>query len=212
MSQFNPLPAGARAPLRLPSTSGYVTAQTGGLGGQDNVTLISTPTPVPVNSPQLSGSQGTELASFSITPTASVADARSSLTQSTGQSIDSCGGAAQPVTLSDGTAATTCPTLDGASVNWSFEEWKVQVVTLSGTSPSLTEASAVASELTSVGLPESDVGGFVSVVVPASASVGGADTAALEWTTGPDEYQVRSSDNPKAAIEVASAMVPYPAG
>ncbi|MGH9029470.1 MAG: hypothetical protein ACRDV4_07630 [Acidimicrobiales bacterium] len=210
MAQFVPLPAGAEAPLRLPPVSGYLTAQTGGLGGEDNVTLIATPSPVPVNSPDLTSSGGTELASFSTTPTASTSNASSSLSQAKGQSIDACGGPSVPETLSGGTAATSCPTLDGEALDWTFEGWSVQVITLSGTSPSTAEADQVQSALSSSGVPTSSGNGFVTVEVPANSSVGSSDTAAVEWVVGADLYQVRSSDNPVGAIQTAAAMRPYP--
>lgn len=211
MAQFSPLPAGAEAPIHLPVVTGYVTAQTGGLGGQDNVTLVATSTPMPVNSPQLaSANAGREIASFSTTPTASTANASTALSQARSQSIASCGGPSSPVTLSTGTPATTCPTLDGAAVNWSIGPWQVQVMTLDGTTPSTAEAGHVDALLHSTGLPASDAGGIVSVVVPGKPSAGSADTAALEWTRGADVYQVRSSDDPDSAIAVAAAMRPYP--
>jgi hypothetical protein len=211
MAQFDPLPSGAEAPIRLPSASGYVTAQTGGLGGQDNVTLVATSQPLPVNSPALSsGGAGQELASFSTTPTASASNASAALAQAKSQSIDSCEGPSQPVTLPGGTAATSCPTLDGAALDWNVGAWVVQVVTLSGTAPSTEEAGQVASELTSAGLPVSVGGGIVSVVVPGSPSAGSADTAAVEWIAGSDVYEVRSSDDPSSALAVAAAMRPYP--
>lgn len=211
MSQFQPLAAGAEAPLRLPQEPGYITAQTGGLGGQDNVTLVVTAQPVPVDSPQLSTSQTTELASFATTATASASTAQGQLAQQRNLAIGSCGGAAQPLTLADGTAATTCPTLDGAAVTWQHDGWAVQVVTLSGQAPSTSEASQIESALGTAPLPAS-AGGFVSVQVPANASVGSSTTAAVEWAAGADDYQVRSTDDPVGALEVASAMRPYPGG
>lgn len=210
MAQFVPLPAGAEAPVRLPPFPGYVTAQTGGLGGEANTTLIATPKPVPVNNPDLSSSGGSELASFSTTPTASVSNAQSSLARQKSQSIAACGGASQTVSLSNGVQATTCPTLDGAAVNWLSGGWQFQVLTLSGTSPSVSEASQVAATIAATGLPENAGGGIVTVEVPANPSVGTSDTAALAWTLGADYYQVRSTDNPTDAIDVAAAMRPYP--
>jgi hypothetical protein len=212
MAQFDPLPADAEAPIQLPAVHGYLTAQTGGLGGQANVTLITTAQPVPVNSPALSASQGTELASFSTTPTASASNAQSSLSQQRSQSIAACGGAPQPVAIGSGIQATSCPTLDGAAIDWQVDGWTIQVVTLSGTSPSQSEASSIQSALISNGLPTNDGGGFVTVEVPANPSVGESDTAALEWVSGAGLYGVRSSDDPVGAIEVASAMRPYPQG
>jgi hypothetical protein len=212
MEQFSPLPAGAEAPIRVPQYAGYLTAQTGGLGGQDNVTLIATPSPVPVNSSGLTSSGGTELASFSTTPTASSSNATSSLSQANSQNIDSCGGASQSQELSGGTQAMSCATVDGDALNWTFEGWQVQVLTLSGTTPPTDEANRVASALSSSGVPASDGAGFITVQVPANSSVGTSDTAAVEWVVGSDVYQVRSSDNPIAAIQTAAAMRPYPAG
>jgi len=212
MAQFVPLPAGAEAPIRLPQVSGYLTAETGGLGGQDNVTLIVTSSPVPVNSPTLTSSGGTELAAFTNIATASDSNADSQLAQAKSQSIDSCGGASQALTLADGTAATSCPTLDGEAVNWTFDGWTVQVVTLSGSTPSVGEADQADSTLHSAGVPTSSGAGIVSVVVPANSSVGQSDTSALEWVLGPNVYQVHSSDNPVAAIDVAAQMRPYPTG
>ncbi len=210
MAQFVPLPAGAEAPARLPPFTGYVTAQTGGLGGEANTTLIATPRPVAVNSPELSSSGGSELASFSTTPTASVSNAQSSLARQKSQSIAACGGPSQTVSLSNGVQATTCPSLDGATVNWLSAGWQFQVLTLDGTNPSTAEASQIARTIAASGLPSSAGGGIVTVEVPANASVGTLDTAALAWTLGADFFQVRSTDNPTDAIEVAAAMRPYP--
>jgi hypothetical protein len=209
MAQFTPLPTGAEAPVRIPSVPGYLTAETGGLGGQDNVTLIATAEPVPVNSPSLSGAAaGREVASFATTPTASASTASAALTQGKNESIDSCQGPSQSVSLAGGEQATSCPTLDGAALTWSAGTWEVQVVTLDGTTPSTAEAGMVDAELSSSVLPAAT--GYVSVVVPGSPSAGSADTAALEWTGGADVYQVRSSEDPASAIAVAAAMDPYP--
>ncbi len=210
MAQFVPRPAGAEAPIRLPPFTGYVTAQTGGLGGEANTTLIATPKPVAVNSPELSPSGGSELASFSTTPTASVSNAQSSLARQKSQSIAACGGPSQTVSLSDGAQATTCPTLDGATVNWHSAGWQIQVLTLNGTNPSTAEASQIAQTIAASGLPSSAGGGIVTVEVPANPSVGTLDTAALAWALGADFYQVRSTDNPTDAIDVAAAMRQYP--
>ena len=212
MAQFQPLPAGAEAPIRLPQEQGYVTAQTGGIGGQANVTLVVASQPVPVNSPNLSSSQTKELASFATTPTASTANAQGQLAQQKNLAVAPCGGASQPVTLADGTQATSCPTLNGAALTWQHAGWAVQVVTLSGQSPSTTEASQIEATLVAAPLPAAGAGGFVSIQVPANASVGPSTTAAVEWAIGADDYQVRSSDDPVGALEVASAMRPYPAG
>ncbi|MHB1716199.1 MAG: hypothetical protein ACYCV5_02495 [Acidimicrobiales bacterium] len=210
MSQFNPLPAGAEAPERLPGVPGYLTAQTGGLGGQDNVTLIATTQPVAVNSPSLSTSAaGTEIASFSTTPTASTANASAALAQARSQSIDTCAGPSQTVSVAGGITATSCPTVDGAALTWNQGTWIVQVVTLSGTTPSSAEAASVAGDIASFGLPSGAADGMVGVVVPGNPSAGAADTAVLEWTKGADVYEVRSSDNPPAAITLAAAMRPY---
>ncbi len=210
MAQFTPLPAGARAPVRLPAESGYFSAQTGGIGGQDNVTLVVASQAYPVNSPQLSASNSREVASFATTPTSSSTSAQGGLTQDEKQSIDGCQGPSTSVTLTGGVPATTCPTVSGAAVNWRAGTWVVQVVTLGGSSPSTTEADHVAALLAAGSLPASDVGGMVSVVVPANSSTGTSDTADLEWTVGAALYQVRSSDDPDAAIAVAGAMTPYP--
>ena len=211
MGVFQPLPAGAEAPIRLPQEQGYVTAQTGGLGGQDNVTLVVTPQPVPVDSPELSTAQTKELASFATTPTASASTAQSQLAQQKNLAVAACGGASSPVTLADGTPAAGCPTLDGAAITWQHAGWTVQVVTLSGQSPSTAEASQIEATLAAAPLP-AGAGGFVSVQVPANASVGSSTTAAVEWAAGADDYQVRSTDDPVGALEVASAMRPYPGG
>lgn len=212
MAQFVPLPAGALAPIRLPAVTGYLTAQTGGLGGQDNVTLVVTPQPVPVDSPGLQSAQTKELASFATTPTTSAATAQAQLAQQESQAIAPCGGPSAPVTLSDGTTATSCPTLDGAAITWQHGSWKVQVVDLGGTAPPQDEANQVASTLAGTGLPASDGGGIVSVQVPSSASSGSSPTAGIQWSAGADNYQVRSTDDPVGAIEVAAAMRPYPSG
>ena len=212
MAQFVPAPAGARAPIRLPAENGYITAQTGGLGGQDNVTLVVTAAPEPVNSPSLSNAgAGRELASFSTTPTASPSNASSQLANGRSQSIAACGGASTQIALPGGTPATTCPTFEGAAINWKVGSWTVQVLTLSGSTPSTAEAGHIAALFTTATEPASDAGGLLSVVVPANSSVGTSDTAALEWTVGADVYQVRSSDDPDAALAVAAAMRPYPA-
>lgn len=211
MAQFDPLPAGARAPVRLPAVNGFVSAQTGGLGGQDNVTLIVTPTQLPVNSPALSSGAGRELASFSTTPTASASNASGELARARSQSIAGCQGPSTAIVLAGGVAATTCPTIEGAAVNWTVGTWNVQVLTLDGTTPSTAEANHLAPVITAASLPQSDAGGVLSVVVPGSPSAGSADTAALEWTVGADVYQVRSSDDPDSALAVAGAMRPYPA-
>ena len=211
MAQFTPLAAGARAPIRLPAVDGYVTAQTGGLGGQDNVTLIVTKSPMAVNSPTLSSAgAGRELASFSTTPTASPSNASGELARARSQSLASCEGPSTAMSLSGGVAATTCPTLEGAAINWTVGNWAVQVLTLDGTSPSTAEADHMVGLLTPAALPQSDAGGIVSVVVPRNPSAGSADTAAFEWTLGSDVYQVRSSDDPDSAVAVAGAMRPYP--
>ena len=212
MAQFQPLPAGAEAPLRLPPVQGYLTAQTGGIGGQDNVTLVVTSQPVPVNSPNLSSSQTRELASFATTPTSSESGAEAQLSQQKSLAIASCAGPSQAVSLTDGTQATSCPTLNGAALTWQHAGWAVQVVTLSGQAPPTSEASQIEATLAGAPLPAGGTGGFVSVQVPANASVGPSTTAAVEWTTGADDYQVRSSDDPVGALEVASAMRPYPSG
>jgi hypothetical protein len=210
MAQFNPVPPGAEAPGTLPSVSGYLTAQTGGLGGEDNVTLIATAQPIPVNSPALSSAgAGQEVASFSTTPTASATTATAALTQAKSQSIDGCQGGSQAVTLAGGTAATSCPTLDGAALNWDLGSWTVQVVNLSGTTPATTQADAVASALAGAHLPGATAG-LISVVVPSSPAAGTSDTADLEWTTGADLYDVRSTTSPNSAISLATAMRSYP--
>ena len=212
MAQFVPPPAGARAPIRLPAENGYVTAQTGGLGGQANVTLVVTASPEPVNSTSRSSAvAGRALASFSTTPTASTANAASQLSNARSQSIAACGGPSTPAVLPGGVAATTCPTFEGAAVDWRVGSWTLQVLTLSGTTPSTSEAGRVAGLFSPAAEPASDAGGVLSVVVPANSSVGSSDTAALEWTVGADVYQVRSSDDPDAALAVAAAMRPYPA-
>lgn len=211
MAQFNPMPAGARAPIRLPAVSGYVTAQTGGLGGKNNVTLIVTSAPVPVNSPSLSSAgAGRELASFATTPTASQSNAAGELAQARSQSIATCGGPSSATSLSNGAAATTCPTLEGAAVNWTVGNWTVQVLSLDGTSPQMTEADHIAGLLSPTTLPQSDAGGIVSIVVPGNPSAGSSTTAAFEWTVGTDVYEVRSTDDPDSAVAVAAAMRPYP--
>ena len=212
MAQFEPLPAGAQAPIRLPAVSGYLTAETGGLGGQDNVTLVTTRSPTPVDSPALSpAGAGSELASFSTTPTTSASTAAGALSQARSQELASCQGTPASASLPGGGAATTCATLEGAAVDWTVGNWAVQVLTLSGSAPSMAEAGHVASQLAADGLPPSDAGGIVSVVVPANASAGSSSTAALEWTVGADVYQVRSGDDPDGALAVAAAMRPYPA-
>lgn len=204
------MPAGAEAPVRLPAETGYISAETGGIGGQDNVTLVVASQPYPVNSPQLSASNSHELASFATTPTSSSAAAQAELAQDEKQSIDGCQGPSTPLTLSGGVAATTCPTVSGQAIDWRAGTWTVQVVTLGGSTPSTNEADHLAAELAPSALPASDVGGVVSVVVPANASVGSSPTADLEWTAGADLYQVRTTDDPDGAIAVAGAMRPYP--
>jgi hypothetical protein len=210
MATFDPLPAGAEAPIRLPAEHGDISAQTGGIGGQDNVTLVVAPQPYPVNSPQLSASNSRELASFATTPTSSPASARAALSRDEEQSIDACQGPTSPLTLSGGVGATTCPTVEGEAVGWRAGAWTVQVVTLGGSSPSTDEADDLAAELVPGSLPASDVGGMVSVVVPANPSVGRSPTADIEWAVGADLYQVRTDDDPDGALAVAGAMRPYP--
>lgn len=209
MAEFKPLPSGAEAPFSLPPESGYVSAETGGIGGQDNVTLVVAAQPYPVDSPQLSATNSRELASFATTPTGSPTTAQSGLTQDEKQSIDVCQGPASPMTLTGGVSASSCPTSTGAAITWYAGPWTVQVVTLDGSSPSTTEADHLAGELAAA-LPTSDKDGMVSVVVPANASAGSSDTADIEWTVGADLYQVRSSDDPDGAVAVARAMRPYP--
>lgn len=214
MAQFSPLPEGAEAPIRLPVTPGPVSAQASGLGGSDTVSLfvgVGSSGPGIVGGEQSSGGSQ-ELASFTTTATTSDAAAGSAMTSARQRAIDGCTGSSQPITLSDGTTATTCPTVDGAAINWRFDGWSVQVVTLGGGSPSSLAASTVDGDLRSDGLPAGDGPGFVSVVVPANASVGDAQTAEVAWRAGADDYDVRSQDDPAAALAIAAAMRPYPAG
>ena len=219
MAQFTPFPAGAQAPIRLPPVSGYVTAETGGLGGQANVTLIVTPSPVPVDSPSLSSTAaGRELASFSTTSTASAAAAQGELAGDRSQSLASCQGASSPLTLGDGTKAASCPTVEGSAIDWDIGNWALQVLALDGSTPPIGEADHIdtlvaggaSGNAPTGGLPVGDTGGIASVVVPGSSSAGSADTAAIEWTVGADVFQVRSSDDPDSAFAVAAAMRPFP--
>jgi len=217
MAEFSPLPAGARAPIRLPATTGDITAETAGLGGEANVTLIATTSPVTVDSPALASGAGTELASFSTTPTASESNATTEVSGDRSRSQASCQGTANATALSDGTAAGTCSTAQGEALDWMAGSWSVQVLALDGASPPMAEADHIESLIGAAGpattaLPSSGGGGAIlSVVVPGGASAGSADTAALEWSVDADVYLVRSSDDPDAALAVAAAMRPYPA-
>ena len=216
MREFSSIPVGARAPATLPATAGFVTAETGGLGGQVNVTLIATTSPMAVGSPALTSSgAGRELASFSTTPTASTSNAATELAGDRARTQASCQGATAPLSLADGTAGSTCSTIQGEVVDWMLGSWAVQVLSLSGQSPPTDEANRLEAQVgraapPTTELPASDAGGILSVVVPGTASAGSTDTAALEWTVGADLYQVRSGDDPGAALEVAAAMRPYP--
>lgn len=187
-----------------------MTAQAGGLAGVDTVTLYAPGT----TSGGRGGTAGglRELASFTTTATASPAASAAAQRQAAERSIDACAGGSRPLRLADGTTATTCPTVDGAAVDWAHAGWTVQVVTLDGTTPATGAATLVDDLLRSGGLPPGASGGFVSVVVPGNPSAGTADTADVQWSSGADEYTVRTQDDPSAALAVAAAMRPYPAG
>ncbi|MHB8439247.1 MAG: hypothetical protein ACYDD4_08810 [Acidimicrobiales bacterium] len=215
MAEFGTLPAGAEAPGSVPSVTGtgFVTAQTSGLAGVDNVTLIDAPTPTTVDSPALSATgAGRELGSYSTTATSSPAAAGAAIAQARGEAVLDCAGSTTSVVVPGlSSAATGCPTIEGEAIDVTVGTWTIQVLTLNGSSPSTAEASALAEKLTASGFPGPSVAGLVSVVVPANASAGNADTANIEWIEGADLYQVRSSDDPSAALDIALAMRPYPA-
>jgi hypothetical protein len=207
MRQFVPLPAGAEAPDVLPVPERSVTAQASGLGGVDTVTLSTTPT-------SGGGSTGAivELASFTTTATASPADAASALATERSRSVDGCAGPVRAAVVPGTSGATTCPTVDGDALTWHMAGWTVQVVDLAGSHSPTALAAAVAAVLRHDGLPSTTTPGFVSVVTPSNPSVGTATTADLAWRVGASLHEVRSQDDPDAAIAVAAAMVPYPSG
>jgi hypothetical protein len=90
--------------------------------------------------------------------------------------------------------------------------WTLQVVDLAGSDAPTTLAATIVGVLHHDGLPTTTTPGFLSVVTPSGPSVGTATTADVAWRVGATLHEVRSEDDPQAAIAVAAAMVPYPGG
>jgi hypothetical protein len=212
MEALQPPPAGMEAPVKLPAVPAAISAEaTKGLDGSYSVTLVATPTPLPVNSPQLApaaAKPSSELGTFSTTPVASVAAAASYLASTAREDLATCAGQKTPLSLA-GTMATTCATAEGPAVNWAIGAWKVQVLDDGGTSVPAEVASAVASYLRSNALP-SAAEGLVSVAVPGSPAAGMSTTSVVVWYTARDVYQVSAPGDALAALRLASSMRPWP--
>jgi hypothetical protein len=212
MEALQPPPAGMEAPVKLPAAPAAISAEaTKGLDGSYSVTLVATPTPLPVNSPQLApaaAKPSSELGTFSTTPVASVAAAASYLASTAREDLATCAGQKTPLSLA-GTMATTCATAQGPAVNWTIGVWKVQVLDDGGASAPVEVASAVASYLRSNALPPA-AEGLVSVAVPGSPDAGMSTTSIVVWYTARDVYQVSAPGDALAALRLASSMRPWP--
>lgn len=213
MATVQPRPPGLEAPDVLPATPGAVSAEVVPLAGTYSITLIATPTEEPVNSPQLAAAAAdpsSDLGTFSVTASASAADAQADLHRNQQEDLEPCSGPSTPLAL-HAQAATTCTTAQGPVVNWALGTWAVQVADLGGTSVPTSTATDVANWLASHVFPQA-ASGVVSVSVPGPDQAGNAATTTVVWDLGTDVYQVDARRQPSAALELASSMRPWPSG
>ena len=211
MEALQPPPSGMEAPATLPATTaGAISAEANkSLDGSYSVTLIATPKPEPVNSPDLgpaAANPSSDLGTFSTTPVDSTKAAASYL----GSALTGCAGPQKPLSL-PGTAATTCSTAQGPAVGWNTGTWKVQVLDQGGTATPTPQAAKLASWLAGHRLPQATQG-VVTVTVPGGPQAGTAVTSAVIWYAGHDVYQVSAPGRELAALDLAAAMEHWPGG
>jgi hypothetical protein len=190
---------GLEAPVTLPPTADAVSAQTTDLGGSDSVTLVATPKPLPVNDPSLAYSPSTDLGTFTSSPTADLAAAARFIATDASNSLAGCTGTAAPIQIA-GASGTSCQTFQGMAITWTAGDWKVQVLSTTGTSAPTQAAAEVQQWIATRGLPAASAGVF-SAATPGSSS--------LAWSQSSDVYQTRSPQSLTAAAALASSMRPW---
>jgi len=202
------------APASLPSTSAAISAEaTKGLDGSYSVTLIATPTPLPVNSPDLGSAAAkasSQLGTFSTTPVSSTSAAASYVKSTAGEDLAACTGPKSSEDLA-GTTVTSCDSAEGPALSWTAGAWQVQLVDEGGTAPPSAAASSVAAWLASHTLPSTPEG-LVSVSVPGSPAAGPSVTSVVVWYSNRDVYQVSAPGNELTALRLAASMKPWPSG
>ena len=211
MEALQPPASGMEAPATLPATTaGAISAEaTKSLDGSYSVTLIATPKPEGVNSPELgpaAANLSSDLGTFSTTPVDSAQAAASYLASA----LTGCAGPPKPLHL-PGTDATACNTAQGPAVDWGAGAWKVQVLDQGGTAAPLPQAADLSAWLAGHDLPPATQG-VVTVTVPGGPQAGTAVTSAVIWYVGHDVYQVSAPGRELAALDLAGAMKPWPGG
>lgn len=201
MRTFGAAP-GLEAPAAVPPVPAALSAQATDLGGTDTVDLVATPAPLPVNDPALQAGGGTDVGTFSSTPTTASA-ATAEVTGAEGSALDPCAGAQSSVAIAGAPGAITCLTAMGQAVDWTDGTWKVQVVSGAPGAAPATLAGQLAAWAAAHGLPAAGAGLL-------TATTGGATT--LRWAGARGVYQTRSTLTPTTACDLAAAMRPWPAG
>jgi hypothetical protein len=199
------------APAALPTTpAAAISAEANkSLDGSYSVTLIATPKPEPVNSPDLgpaAANPSSDLGTFSTTPVDTTQAAVSYL----GSALTGCAGPQKSLSLT-GTTATICSTAQGPAVGWSTGTWKVQVLNQGGTATPTPQAAKLASWLAGHSLPQATQG-VITVTVAGGAQAGTAVTSAVIWYVGHDVYQVSAPGSELGALDLAASMEPWPGG
>ncbi len=195
--------AGVVVPTRLPVSTGTMAGEASVLGGGTTVVLRQ----------DTAGQVGRELASFTTVPASSPGAAAQALASLRHQTVVGCLGPSTPLRLGPVQAAS-CPTAEGPAITWSSEGWTVQVLTLAGSAAATAQARSLATWLVTDGLPAAPGGGLVSEVVPGGSAAGDSPTILLAWQRASALVEVRSLDDPEAAVAMASSAAPYavPAG
>jgi hypothetical protein len=197
MQSFRPAPAGLVAPDQLPTTTGAVSAEATGLGGTYTVTLVATPSALPVNDPAISGGPGSDLGSFSTTPASSAANAQGLVTSDAQQDLAACTSTPSMVPLGAGFVGKSCATIQGSAIDFTHGPWQIQV------QGSTSDAQAIATWVHQYGLPTASTGLILAVT-------GSSASEAIEWANGPDAYQVRSANGDVAGLALADSLRPWP--
>lgn len=190
---------GLEAPISIPSAPAAVSAQTTDLGGSDSVTLVATPTALPVNDPSLSYQPSTDLGTFTSTVTATEEAATRFLASAEASTLATCSGPSKPTTVG-GFTARSCPTAQGEAITWSDGAWKVQVLAFGGSAAPTSQAAEVESWIGAHPLPAASAG-LLSAVTPRASS--------LVWEQGSAVYQTRSAQSLTAAASLAASMRPW---
>jgi len=201
MAALRFLPPGTPAPTVVPADGAGLRAQVSALGGSATVTL---------GTPTGPSGAGRELASYTVTPAGSAGAAAAALASLRRTTLTSCEQPGQVVPIGAGRTAVACPAALGPVVTWQVGSWTLQVQALGGATPPLGPAGELASWIRAAGLPRAPSGGLVSEVVPGSPAAGPAPTILLAWQVGTELAEVRSLADPKAAVELAASMAPYP--